>query len=131
MSNYSLYQEKLRKQRENPETSRAGLKWEIEEDNALINKIEDDINIDEIAKQLQRTPGSIKTRLIVKALTLIDEDHTITLENAADKYKITMQDIQTYQANKKKRQITNNLRNNPVNLNTIYSLLLEINSKLS
>ena len=131
MSNYSLYQEKLRKQRENPETSRAGLKWEIEEDNALINKIEDDINIDEIAKQLQRTPGSIKTRLIVKALTLIDEDHTITLENADDKYKITMQDIQTYQANKKKRQITNNLRNNPVNLNTIYSLLLEINSKLS
>jgi hypothetical protein len=131
MSNYSLYQEKLRKQRENPETSRAGLKWEIEEDNALINKIEDDINIDEIAKQLQRTPGSIKTRLIVKALTLIDEDHTITLENAADKYKITMQDIQTYQANKKKRQITNNFRNNPVNLNTIYSLLLEINSKLS
>ena len=131
MSNYSLYQEKLRKQRENPETSRAGLKWEIEEDNALINKIEDDINIDEIAKQLQRTPGSIKTRLIVKALTLIDEDHTITLENAADKYKITMQDIQTYQANKKKRQITNNLRSNPVNLNTIYSLLLEINSKLS
>lgn len=131
MSNYSLYQEKLRKQRENPETSRAGLKWEIEEDNALINKIEDNISIDEIAKQLQRTTGSIKTRLIVKALNLIDEDHSITLENAADKYKITMQDIQTYQANKKKRQITNTLRNNPVNLNTIYSLLLEINSKLS
>jgi hypothetical protein len=131
MSNYSLYQEKLRKQRENPETSRAGLKWEVEEDNALINKIEDNISIDEIAKQLQRTPGSIKTRLIVKALNLIDEDHSITLENAADKYKITMQDIQTYQANKKKRQITNTLRNNPVNLNTIYSLLLEINAKLS
>lgn len=131
MSNYSLYQEKLRKQRENPETSRAGLKWEIEEDNALINKIEDNISIDEIAKQLQRTAGSIKTRLIVKALNLIDEDHSITLENAAEKYKITMQDIQTYQANKKKRQITNTLRNNPVNLNSIYSLLLEINAKLS
>ena len=42
-----------------------------------------------------------------------------------------MQDIQTYQANKKKRQITNSLRNNPVNLNTIYALLLEINNKLS
>ena len=131
MSNYSLYQEKLRKQRENPETSRAGLKWEIEEDNALINKIDDNVSIDEIAKQLQRTVGSIKTRLIVKALILIDEDHTITLEKAAERYKITMQDIQTYQANKKKRQITNSLRNNPVNLNTIYALLLEINNKLS
>ena len=78
-----MYQEKLRKQRENPETSRAGLKWEVEEDNALINKIDEDVNIEDIAKQLQRTSGSIKTRLIVKALTLIDEDHSITLDQAA------------------------------------------------
>jgi chromosome segregation and condensation protein ScpB len=126
-----MYQEKLRKQRENPETSRAGLKWEADEDNALLNRIDEDVSIDEIAKQLQRTSGSIKTRLIVKALLLIDEDHSITLEEAADKYKITTQDIQTYQANKKKRQMSNSLRNNPVNLNMIYSLLLEINSKLS
>jgi chromosome segregation and condensation protein ScpB len=126
-----MYQEKLRKQRENPETSRAGLKWEVEEDNALINKIDENVNIEDIAKQLQRTSGSIKTRLIVKALTLIDEDHSITLEQAAEKYKITTQDIQAYQANKKKRQITNSLRNNPVNLNMIYSLLIEINNKLS
>jgi chromosome segregation and condensation protein ScpB len=126
-----MYQEKLRKQRENPETSRAGLKWEADEDNALLNRIDEDVSIDEIAKQLQRTTGSIKTRLIVKALLLIDEDHTITLEQAAEKYKITTQDIQTYQANKKKRQMSNSLRNNPVNLNMIYSLLLEINSKLS
>jgi len=131
MTTYSMYQEKLRKQRENPETSRAGLKWEADEDNALLNRIDEDVSIDEIAKQLQRTTGSIKTRLIVKALLLIDEDHTITLEQAAEKYKITTQDIQTYQANKKKRQMSNSLRNNPVNLNMIYSLLLEINSKLS
>jgi len=131
MTTYSMYQEKLRKQRENPETSRAGLKWEADEDNALLNRIDEDVSIDEIAKQLQRTTGSIKTRLIVKALLLIDEDHTITLEQAAEKYKITTQDIQTYQAKKKKRQMSNSLRNNPVNLNMIYSLLLEINSKLS
>jgi hypothetical protein len=131
MSNFTMYQEKLRKQRENPETSRAGLKWEVDEDNALINKIDEDVNIEDIAKQLQRTSGSIKTRLIVKALTLIDEDHTITLEQAADKYKITTQDIQAYQANKKKRQLTNSLRNNPVNLNMIYALLVEINNKLN
>jgi hypothetical protein len=126
-----MYQEKLRKQRENPETSRAGLKWEIEEDNALLNKIEENVSVEDIAKTLQRTAGSIKTRLIVKALSLIDEDHSITIEQAADKYKITIQDIQTYQANKKKRQLNNSLRNNPVNLNTIYALLVEINNKLS
>ena len=131
MSNFTMYQEKLRKQRENPETSRAGLKWEVDEDNALISKIDDNVSIDDIAKQLQRTTGSIKTRLIVKALTLINEDHSITLDQAAEKYKITTQDIQAYQANKNKRQMTNSFRNTPVNLNAIYSLLLEINSKLS
>jgi len=131
MTTYSMYQEKLRKQRENPETSRAGLKWEVEEDNALINKIDENVSIDDIAKTLQRTTGSIKTRLIVKALALIDEDHSITIDHAAEKYKITIQDIQTYQANKKKRQLNNSLRNSPVNLNTIYALLVDINNKLS
>jgi len=128
---YNQYQEKLRKQRENPETSRAGLKWETEEDNVLISKIEDEVQLEEIAKSLQRTVGSIKTRLIIKALALIDENHSITLDEAAQKFKITTSDIQTYQANKKKRQNIHQMRNNNVNLNMIYSLLLDINSKLS
>lgn len=127
-TNYQ-FQEKLRKQRENPETSRAGLKWETEEDNVLIDKIKEEISFSEIAKQLQRTEGSIKTRLIVKALSLVDDDHSITLEEAASRFKITTQDIQVYQANKKKRQFQR-MVNHPVNLQMVYSLLLEINSKL-
>lgn len=123
------FQEKLRKQRENPETSRAGLKWETEEDNVLIDKIKEDLSFAEIAKHLQRTEGSIKTRLIVKALTLVDDDHSITLEEAATRFKITTQDIQVYQANKKKRQYQR-IVTHPVNLQMVYSLLLEINAKL-
>lgn len=124
------FQEKLRKQRENPETSRAGLKWESEEDNALVDKLNEGVSTADIAKLLQRTEGSIKTRLIIRALTLVDEDHSITLEEAAGRYKITTQDIQLYQANKKKRQY-GRVVNHPVNLQMIYSLLLDINSKLS
>ncbi len=130
-SNYTLYQEKLRKQRENPETSRAGLKWEVEEDNVLIDKVNEGLTFDDVAKHLQRTAGSIKTRLIIKALALIEEDCNITLEQAAERYKVTTQDIQAYQANKKKRQMTVNNRNNPVSLNSIYALLVEINNKLN
>jgi hypothetical protein len=128
-SNYQ-FQEKLRKQRENPETSRAGLKWESEEDNALVDKINDNVSFTEIAKQFQRTEGSIKTRLIVKALALVDEDHSITLDDAAAKFKITTQDIQVYQANKKKRQ-QQRMLNHPVNLQMIYAKLLDIESKLT
>ena len=128
-SNYQ-FQEKLRKQRENPETSRAGLKWESEEDNALVDKINDNVSFTEIAKQFQRTEGSIKTRLIVKALALVDEDHSITLDDAAARFKITTQDIQVYQANKKKRQ-QQRMLNHPVNLQMIYSKLLDIEAKLT
>lgn len=128
-SNYQ-FQEKLRKQRENPETSRAGLKWESEEDNALVDKINDNVSFTEIAKQFQRTEGSIKTRLIVKALALVDEDHSITLDDAAARFKITTQDIQVYQANKKKRQ-QQRMLNHPVNLQMIYAKLLDIESKLT
>jgi hypothetical protein len=127
-TNYQ-YQEKLRKQRENPETSRAGFKWDTDEDNKLVESVSENISFEEIAKSLKRTVGSIKTRLIVKALTLIDEDHSITLEQAAVKYNITIEDIQLYQANKKKRQFQN-MRNQSVSLQMIYSLLLEINAKL-
>ena len=128
-SNYQ-FQEKLRKQRENPATSRAGLRWETDEDTALVDKINDNVPMSDIAKQLQRTEGSIKTRLIVKALSLVDEDHSITLDEAAERYKITTQDIQVYQANKKIRQQYHRTVNHPVNLQMVYALLLEINGKL-
>jgi len=128
-SNYQ-FQEKLRKQRENPATSRAGLRWETDEDTALVDKINDNVPMSDIAKQLQRTEGSIKTRLIVKALSLVDEDHTITLDEAAERFKITTQDIQVYQANKKIRQQYHKTVNHPVNLQMVYALLLEINGKL-
>lgn len=128
-SNYQ-FQEKLRKQRENPETCRAGLKWETEEDNALLDKINEGQSFTDISKQLQRTEGSIKTRLIVKALALVDEDHSITLDDAATKFKITTQDIQVYQANKKKRQYQRML-NHPVTLQMVYAKLLDIEGKLA
>jgi hypothetical protein len=97
---------------------------------STIDKINDGISYGEIAKQLQRTEGSIKTRLIIRALNLVEEDHSITLEDAAGRYKITVQDIQLYQANKRKRQF-GRVVNYPVNLQMVYSLLLEINSKLT
>jgi hypothetical protein len=130
MNSSYQFQEKLRKQRENPETSRAGLKWEQDEDDALVDKINEGTSYADIAKQLQRTEGSIKTRLIIRALNLVEEDHSITIEDAATKYKISVQDIQLYQANKRKRQF-GRVVNYPVNLQMVYSLLMDINSKLS
>ena len=68
MPNYK-FQEKLSEQRKNPETARAGLKWSNDEDNCLLDDIKEGVGIDEIAKKLQRTAGSIKTRLTIKAVS--------------------------------------------------------------
>ena len=140
---YSRFQEKLREQRKNPETSRAGLKWESEEDCSLIDKIKSGKSIDEIAKEHQRTEGSIKTRLIIKAINEIDENNKTT-EEAAAEFKIEVSDIEEYQKIKfereQKQQLNatirrrnNGYRNNNntvVTLSTIHALLQQISNKL-
>lgn len=132
-SSYNRYQERLREQRKNPETSRAGLKWGDDEDNVLSDKISENESLDNIAKELQRTTGSIKTRLIIKAINAITNDN-LSVAEATDKFKITEEDINDYKK-KKSMRINYNMykktsSNTVVSLPTIFTLLLEINSKL-
>ena len=136
---YSRFQEKLREQRKNPETSRAGLKWESEEDCSLIDKVKSDKSFDEIAKEHQRTVGSIKTRLIIKAIDSLDNQ---TIEDAALEYKIEVSDIEEYQKIKfereQKQQLNATIRrrnsgnrnNTVITLSTIHALLQQISNKL-
>lgn len=132
-STFNTYQNKLKEQRKNPETSRAGLKWEQDEDNTLLDKLKDDVSIEDIAKELQRTVRSIKTRLIIKALTDMRKNSS-TIEEASVKYKITVDDINNYISSKKNRTYPNKQQsyntNAIVTLSSIYSLLLEIKDKL-
>ena len=132
-------QERLRKQRENPETSRHGLKWDDDEDTSLLDKINQGLSVEDVAKEFKRTAGAIKTRLIVKALTYIDEHSDKSIEDAADEYGITVQDIQEYQVNQKKRTERNNnyrlaSNNKAVTLSTFYTQVMrrldQIDSKL-
>lgn len=143
MPNYK-YQDKLIEQRKNPETARAGLKWSPDEDNSLIDEIKDGNSIEEISKKLQRTEGSIKTRLIIKAIYYFNEhSNTINKEDVASLYGITEEDMNTYEEKKKQREqknythrLSTNYNNRNYNsnavitLSTIYNLLQEINSKL-
>ncbi len=133
-SNFNNFQNKLKEQRKNPETSRAGLKWEQDEDNTLIDKINENVSIEDIAKELQRTVRSIKTRLVIKAINYSQQSGA-TSEEAAEKFKVDVSDINSYVANKKNRAYNpstsyNRNSNAMVTLSTIHKLLLEINSKL-
>lgn len=129
-------QERLRKQRENPETSRHGLKWDEDEDTSLLDKINEGASIDDISKEFKRTKGAIKTRLVLKALNYIDNNSDKSIEEVADEYGVSVQDIQDYQVKEKKRTETNSYRqtNKVISLSTFYTQVMHrldtIDSKL-
>jgi hypothetical protein len=128
----------LETQRQNPETARAGLKWDQEEIDNLLDHIRNDVPIEDIAKELQRTAGSIKTRLITYAL---NEMKSRTLEEVAEELRLNPKDITEYERKKsireQKRSKAKTTKQAPqntsgkVSLEMIYSLLQEVKSELS
>jgi hypothetical protein len=139
------FQEKLRELRKNPETSRAGFKWENDEDCSLVDKINEGVSIDDIAKEFLRTTGGIKTRVTSKAIEAIDEEN-LSIEDAASKFKIEVADIENYQKKKvereQRKQVNSNRNrserqdrpirsnNTVITLSTIHALLQQISNKL-
>lgn len=127
------FQETLKKLRENPDTSRAGLKWDDGEDEKMLCKIKDGVSIDDIAKEFKRTSGSIKTRIVMNAVNKIDNDGA-DMETVLNDYKISQDDINDYLDKKKQRDekqqaISNMIINKNVSNPTIrdaYYLLREV-----
>ena len=136
--------ENMRELRKNPETSRAGLKWDEGEDDKMIAKLKDGLILDDIAKELNRTPGSIKTRIIMNAIKKIDEDGDDP-KTIASEYKITLTEIKEFREKKIQRDektITfNNNTNNNNNgyiknvsnptLKDVYNLMRDISSQIN
>lgn len=127
----SKFQEMLKKQRSNPETSRAGLKWNKEEDDQLLNMVAENDTIPNIAKFLQRTEGSIKTRLILYAINKMQKDN-LSLEQVAELVKLSVDDITEYQKKKdeKAEKTQQYRRSEEVSLTDIYSLLQTMKKQL-
>ena len=136
----SRFQDILKIQRENEETSRAGLKWDDDEDKKLLLMNKNGDSYADIAKALKRTEGSIKTRLIVDAINKMENDNS-SIEEVATDFSLTVQDISAYIDNKamkdeRRRQKKEdfkqkkNKKQSEVTVYDVYSLLLNINKKL-
>lgn len=128
----SRFQEMLKKQRENVETSRAGLKWEQDEDNQLLSMVSSGTSFTDIAKTLQRTEGSIKTRLILYAINKMEKEN-MSLEQVAQLVKLSPADISEY---KEKKAFRDERRQNKVRVSKrpstitnveIYDMLCTVN----
>ncbi len=132
------FQENMKKLRENPDTSRAGLKWDDSEDENVLNKLKSGMSVDDIAKALKRTANSIKTRIIMNAVKQIDEDKK-DKNQVIKELKITEADITEYKDKKQQRDDQQkNFINSMINKNiynpTIrdnYQLLKEILNRIN
>lgn len=123
----------LREQRQNPETCRVGLKWEQDDIDKLLDMVKDKTAIEEMARVLQRTSGSIKTRLVLLAIKQMEEDN-LTMEDAASKFNLDSVDISDYNTKKAEREEKRNnkspKKSKVVTNNQIYELLLKIQTKM-
>lgn len=132
----SKFQEMLKSQRLNEETSRAGLKWEQYEDDQLMKMISDGVTHTDIAKTLSRSEGSIKTRLILFGINKMEKDGD-TAQEAASYVNLTEKDLTEYLERKTLREDRRNnksvsgpRRPNTVTNADIYDLLMTIIKKL-
>ena len=136
-NNMVKFQENMKKLRENPDTSRAGLKWDDSEDENVLSKLKSGMSVDDIAKALKRTANSIKTRIIMNAIKQIDENKN--KEEVMTELKITDSDITEYKEKKQQRDdqqknyvntmISKNIYNPTIRDN--YQLLKEILNRLN
>lgn len=137
-NNMVRFQENMKKLRENPDTSRAGLKWDDSEDENVLSKLKSGMTVDDIAKALKRTANSIKTRIIMNAVKQIDEESK-NKDQVLKELKITEADIKEYTEKKQQRDeqqknfvnsmITKNIYNPTIRDN--YQLLKEILNRIN
>ena len=137
-NNMVKFQENMKKLRENPDTSRAGLKWDDSEDENVLSKLKSGMTVDDIAKALKRTANSIKTRIIMNDVKQIDEESK-NKDQVLKELKITEADIKEYTEKKQQRDeqqknfvnsmITKNIYNPTIRDN--YQLLKEILSRIN
>ncbi len=137
-NNMVRFQENMKKLRENPDTSRAGLKWDDSEDENVLSKLKSGMTVDDIAKALKRTANSIKTRIIMNAVKQIDEEKK-NKDQVMKELKITEADIKEYTEKKQQRDeqqknfvnsmITKNIYNPTIRDN--YQLLKEILNRIN
>lgn len=137
-NNMVRFQENMKKLRENPDTSRAGLKWDDSEDENVLSKLKSGMTVDDIAKAIKRTTNSIKTRIIMNAVKQIDEENK-NKDQVMKELKITEADINEYTEKKQQRDeqqknfvnsmITKNIYNPTIRDN--YQLLKEILNRIN
>lgn len=123
------FQENMKKLREDPTTSRAGLKWDDSDDETVIKLFKNNNSIDIIAKNLKRTSNSIKTRIIMHCIKLI-EDNNADKDDTLKEFKVSNEEYNEYVNKKKERGDQQKNYINSIVSKTIYNPTIRDNYQL-
>ena len=85
----------LQKLREQPETARAGIKWAEEESQELMNRINEGMSLEDIAKIHQRTITAVKSRIMSNALNIMKEKK-MSFDEVSKLVNISVDDLENY-----------------------------------
>lgn len=91
--------------REQPDTARAGVKWTEEENEQLMKEVMDGMDLDDVAKQHQRTVTGVKSRVMTNALTMM-KDRDITLQDVSKLVYIPVEDLENHKQRQEQKATT-------------------------
>jgi hypothetical protein len=97
--NFDQHFDELRK---NEQTSRAGLGWDVGEEDRLLSMRLEKATYDDIAAELKRTSRSIQTRLYLHICKLVDVDNE-DLNEQIKKYDIDSEDFASFKTKREEK----------------------------
>lgn len=97
--NFDQHFDELRK---NEQTSRAGLGWDVGEEDKLLSMRLEKSSYDDIAAELKRTSRSIQTRLYLHICKLVDVDNE-DLNEQIKKYDIDAEDFASFKTKREEK----------------------------
>lgn len=115
--------------REDPKTSRAGINWTPEEDTLLFDQVKQGMDYEKIALEHQRTPNSVKTRVVEICLKKV-ANKEVTLEEVSVEVRLPLTLFTTAQRRHESRKTPKKSVEPKKVTDDVMSLLKEINGKL-
>lgn len=87
-----------------PKPNNSGKKWTESDHNQLLNLVEKDYTIEDIALELERTVAAIRTKLLKETYELINTTDW-TAEELSKKFKLPALDISNYQEREDEKKL--------------------------
>lgn len=121
--------DRLQVLRQQPQTSRIGMKWLPIEDQQLMEEVAEKKTLEEMATLHKRTSRSIKYRIIYVGLKRYRE---LTAEQLAQKLNLTVEDLQEYidAQEQKQKQHEERTKDRGISLRDLYDVMVEIRDLL-